>query len=304
VRFIDIMNLARKAAKVKRPRVAVAGAHDAMVLEVICDAAAQGLATPLLFGDEVRIREIARRSRIGLKGCEIADVKDGASSARRAVQAASSGEADVLMKGNVTTATIMKAALDDEIGIKTHGLMSHVALFEVEGYNRVMFMSDGGIVIEPNLEEKVEIVKNAIAVARALGVKMPKVALLSSIEIVNLKMKSAVDAAVISKMADRGQIENAIVDGPLALDNAVSPEAASRKGIKGPVAGAADILIVGHADVGNVMYKTMTYFCGKRCKAAGVIVGGRVPMVVVSRADTYEARLNSIAVACVLSFRA
>ena len=121
---------------------------------------------------------------------------------------------------NSTTATIMKAALDDEIGIKTHGLMSHVALFEVEGYNRVMFMSDGGIVIEPNLEEKVEIVKNAIAVARALGVKMPKVALLSSIEIVNLKMKSAVDAAVISKMADRGQIENAIVDGPLALDNA------------------------------------------------------------------------------------
>jgi phosphate butyryltransferase len=290
--------------KVRRPRIAVAGAEDAMVLEVVLDAAAQGLAAPLLFGSEADILRIARSKRLKLQGCEVIDVEDATAAARRAAEAASSGEAEVLMKGKVTTATIMKAALDPEIGIKGDGLMSHVAFLEVPGYDRMFFMSDGGIVVEPDLEQKVAIVKNAIGVATSLGVRLPRVALLSSIEIVNLKMKSAVDAALISKMADRGQIKGAIVDGPLGFDNAVSAEAARQKGIKSPVAGRADILIVGHADVGNVMYKAVTYFCGKGPKTAGVIVGGKVPMVVVSRADTYEARFNSIAVACVLAFRA
>lgn len=303
VRFDDIIRLARKVSKTHTPRVAVAGAHYPIVLDVLCDAAGQGFASPLLFGDEGRIREFARKQHLSLKGCEITDVLDPVSASRQAAQAARSGEADALMKGNVTTATIMKAALDDEIGIKTDRLMSHVAVFEVEGYKRVMFMSDGGIVIEPDLEQKVQIVENAIQVAVALGVKVPKVALLSCIETVNTRMRSAVDAAVISKMAERGQIKGAVVDGPLAFDNAVSPEAARQKGIESPVAGAADILIVGHADVGNVLYKTLTYFCGKRARTAGVIVGGKVPMIVVSRADTYEARLNSIAVGCVLSRR-
>jgi len=301
VRFRDIIKLARKVSKTHRPRVAVAGADDPIVLDVLCDASAQGFALPVLFGREASIRALAKRQRLSLGGCEVVNVDDPTDAARQAAEAASSGEADVLMKGNVTTATIMKAALDKEIGIKTDRLMSHVAVFEVEGYDRIMFMSDGGIVIEPDLEQKVEIVKNAISVAHALGVKQPKVALLSSIEIVNTKMRSAVEAAIIAKMADRGQIKGAIVDGPFALDNAISPEAARQKGVESPVAGAADILIVGHADVGNVFYKTLTYFVGKRCKTAGVIAGGMVPMVVVSRADTYEARLNSIAVACILS---
>jgi len=303
VRFQDIMVQAKKAARGKKPRIAVAGATDATVLEVVCDAAAQGLAVPLLFGDEAGIHEIAKRGRLALRGCEIIDTSTATAAARRAAQAASSGDADVLMKGNVLTVTLMKAALDDQIGIKTDRLLTHVALLEVDGYDRMMFMSDGGIVVEPDLAQKVEIVRNAIGVAHAFGVKLPKVALLSSVEIVNLKMKSAIDAAIISKMADRGQIRGAVVDGPLAFDNAVSAEAARQKGIKSPVAGAADILIVGHADVGNVMYKTLTCFCGKRCRTAGVIVGGKVPMVVVSRADSYDARLNSIAVACVLATR-
>jgi phosphate butyryltransferase len=271
------------------------------VLDVLCDAAGQGFARPLLFGDEARIRRIASGQHLNLAGCEIVDVRDPTDMACRAAEAASSGEADVLMKGNVTTATIMKAALDEETGIKTERLMSHIAVFEVEGYDRVMLMSDGGIVIEPDLAQKVEIVKNAIRVAHTLGISKPKVALLSSIEIVNTRMKSAVDAAVIAKMADRGQITGAIVDGPFAFDNAISPEAAAEKGVKSPVAGCADILIVGHADVGNVLYKSLSYFVGERCRMAGVIVGAKVPMVVVSRADTYEARLNSIAIACVLS---
>jgi phosphate butyryltransferase len=301
VRFKDIIALARRASRKHTPRVAVAGAHDPIVLDVLSDASEQGFALPILYGDEAGIRAIASRQRLPIKACEIVDVPDSTTCARMAAEAASSGEADVLMKGNVTTATIMKAALDSEIGIKTDRLMSHVAVFEVEDFKRIMFMSDGGIVIEPDLEQKVEIVVNSIDVARALGVKVPKVALLSSIEIVNTRMKSAVDAAIISKMAERGQIKGAVVDGPLAFDGAVSPEAARQKGIKSPVAGRADILIVGHADVGNVFYKTLTYFLGKRCKTAGVIVGAAVPMVVVSRADTYEARLNSIAVACILS---
>lgn len=301
VRFQDIIKLARKISRRHRPRVAVAGADDPIVLDVLCDACAQGFALPVLYGKKSSIESIAKRQHLSLQGCEIVNVKSAGDAARLAAQAASSGEADVLMKGNVTTATIMKAALDKEIGIKTERLMSHVAVFEVEGYDRIMFMSDGGIVIEPDLEQKVEIVKNAISVAHALGVRLPKVALLSSIEIVNTKMRSAVDAAIIAKMADRGQITGAIIDGPFAFDNAISVEAARHKGVKSPVAGCADILIVGHADVGNVFYKTLTYFVGKRCKTAGVIVGGMVPMVVVSRADTYEARLNSIAVACILS---
>lgn len=300
VRFGDILNLAKKAAKRHKPRVAVAGAHAPIVLDVLCDAAHRGFAEPLLFGDEAKIQEIASEQDLDLAGCDIINVKDPTSMARRAAEAARMGDADVLMKGNVTTATIMKAALDEEVGIKTDRLMSHVAVFEVEGFDRVMFMSDGGIVIEPDLAQKVEILNNAIKVAHALGVGRPKVALISSIEIVNTKMKSAVDAAIIAKMADRGQITGAVVDGPFGFDNAVSPKAAAQKGVKSPVAGKADILIVGHADVGNVLYKSLSYFVGERCSMAGVIVGAKVPIVVVSRADTYEARLNSIAIACIL----
>jgi phosphate butyryltransferase len=301
VHFDDILRLAKKAARRHKPRVAVAGAHTPIVLDVLCEAAHRGFAEPLLFGDEARILEIASEQGLELAGCDVIDVKDPTAMARRAAEAARMGDADVLMKGNVTTATIMKAALDEDIGIKTERLMSHVAVFEVEGYDRVMFMSDGGIVIEPDLVQKVEITKNAIEVAHALGVARPKVALISSIEIVNPKMKSAVDAAVIAKMADRGQITGAVIDGPFGFDNAISPEAAAQKGVKSPVAGRADIIIVGHADVGNVLYKSLSYFVGEKCSMAGVIVGAKVPMVVVSRADTYEARLNSIAIACVLS---
>jgi phosphate butyryltransferase len=300
VHFDDILKLARKAAKQHKPKVAVAGAHAPIVLDVLCDAAKQGFAEPVLFGDEAAIRKISTEGGLDLAGCDIVDVKDPTSAARRAADMAHAGDADVLMKGNVTTATIMKAALDDEIGIKTDRLMSHVAVFEVKGYDRVMFMSDGGIVIEPDLAQKVEIVRNAIGVAHALGVTKPRVALLSAIEIVNTKMRSAVDAAVIAKMADRGQIKGAVVDGPFGLDNAISPKAAEQKGVRSPVAGRADILIVGHADVGNVLYKSLSYFVGDKCSMAGVIVGAKVPMVVVSRADTYQARLNSIAIACVL----
>ncbi|MGQ9604170.1 MAG: bifunctional enoyl-CoA hydratase/phosphate acetyltransferase [bacterium] len=303
VRFDEILSLAKKISKEHIPRVAVAGAEDSIVLDVLVDAAKQGFARPLLFGDKERIEKIASEQGLSLCDCEISGVADGLEAARKATAAASSGMADVLMKGNVTTATIMKAALDKEIGIKTDRLMSHVAIFEVEGYDRIMLMSDGGIVIEPDLEQKVEIVKNAISVAHSLGIARPKVALLSSLEMVNPRMISTVHAAIIAKMAERGQIKGAIVDGPFALDNAISPQAAAQKGVKSEVAGDADILIVGHADVGNVFYKALTYFVGKGCKTAGVIVGGKVPMVVVSRADTYEARLNSIAIACILSAR-
>jgi phosphate butyryltransferase len=304
VRFKDILTLAKKVARRTTTRVAVAGAADPIVLDVLCDASKKGFAEPILFGSEAAIRRAAGKQHLSLKGCTVVDVDGPVAAARAAVRATSLGEADVLMKGDVTTKMVMQAALDKEIGISTSGLMSHVAVFEVEGFDRIMFMSDGGIVIEPTLEQKVEIVKNAVAVARALGIRTPKVAMLSAIETVNLKMKSAVDAAVIAQMSQRGQIKNAVVDGPFGFDNAVSAEAARQKGVKSPVAGKADIFIVGHADVGNIFYKILTYFLGKRAQTAGVIVGARVPIVVVSRADTYEARLNSIAVACVLARRA
>jgi phosphate butyryltransferase len=301
VRFRDILVLAKKVAARTSTRVAVAGAADPIVLDVLCDACKKGFAEPLLFGDDSGIEQIARKQRLSLKGFTVVDVRGPVKAARAAVRAVSGGRADVLMKGNVTTKTIMQAALDEEIGIATERLMSHVAIFEVAGFDRIMFMSDGGIVIEPTLEQKVEIINNAVSVARALGVRKPKVAMLSAIETVNLRMKSAVDAAVIAQMSERGQIKNAVVDGPFGFDNAVSLEAARQKGVRSPVAGKADIFIVGHADVGNIFYKILTYFVGERAQTAGVIVGARVPMVVVSRADTYDARLNSIAVACILA---
>ena len=301
VTFKSIIERARKVAQAKRPRIAVAGANDESVLEVVCDAEAKGFASPLLFGDAGRIREAAKRKRIQLGGCQIVAVGSDRAAAIQATKATSAGDADVLMKGVVSTSTLMKAALDSEFGIRTSRLMSHVAMVETDCYKRLLFMADGGIVIEPTIEQKVEIIRNAVDVARALGVSLPKVALVSSLETVNLQMKSAVDAAIISKMADRGQITGAVVDGPLAFDNAVSPEAAKLKGVGGPVAGQADIVIVGHTDVGNVMFKALTYLCGDCVRTAGVIVGGRVPIVAVSRVDTYSARLNSIIVACLLA---
>ena len=301
-----IVGLARLIGQVKGPkRVAVASAEDDHVLGAVHEARLEGLIDPLLYGDENRIRKLAEHMGIDHTRWTIVNAATKEAASEQAVRAVSEGRADILMKGLVDTATILRAVLNKEWGIRTGKLLSHVLVFDggnmQSEYNRLFFMSDGAMNIEPDLKAKIQIVENSVSVAHALGIDLPKVAMLAAIEVVNPDMSTAVDDAIISKMGDRGQIKGALIDGPLALDNAVSEEAARIKGITSPVAGKADILIVDNIDVGNVFYKTLIYFA--KSQAAGIIMGATAPMVLTSRSDSEETKFNSIALACVLAER-
>ena len=283
-------------------RVAVAAAEDDHVLEAVHSARLEGMIEPLLFGDEGKIRALCAQMGIDDARLSITHAGSNAEAAELAVKAVREGRADVLMKGLLDTATILKAVLNKEWGLRTGKLLSHVLVFDAPGrFERLFMMSDGAMNIEPDLKAKIEIVQNSVAVGHALGLEKPKVAMLAAIEVVNPDMSTAVDDAIISKMGDRGQIKGAIIDGPLALDNAVSLEAAAIKGIVSPVAGLADVLIVDNIDVGNVFYKTLVYFAGSN--VAGIIMGASAPMILTSRADSSDTKFNSIALACILAER-
>ena len=272
------------------------------VLEAVHSARLEGMIEPLLFGDETRIRALCVEMGIDDARLSIMHAGSNAEAAELAVKAVREGRADVLMKGLLDTATILRAVLNKEWGLRTGKLLSHVLVFDAPGrFERLFMMSDGAMNIEPDLKAKIEIVQNSVAVAHALGLEKPKVAMLAAIEVVNPDMSTAVDDAIISKMGDRGQIKGAIIDGPLALDNAVSISAAEIKGIVSPVAGLADVLIVDNIDVGNVFYKTLVYFAGSN--VAGVIMGASAPMILTSRADSSDTKFNSIALACILAER-
>jgi len=247
------------------------------------------------------MRKIAQELGIAVENLDLRPARDPEEAAELATKAVSSGEADILMKGLVHSSEFLRAALNKEWGLRTGRLLSHVLVFEAKGYDRLFFMSDGAMNINPGLKEKIQIVENAVTLAHALGINPPKVALLAAVEVVNPDMETAVEDAIIAKMADRGQIKGAIVDGPLALDNAVSEEAARIKGIKSPVAGKADVLIVDNIDVGNVFYKSLIYFA--RVRGAGIIMGARAPLVLTSRADPEEVKFLSLALAVVLAER-
>ncbi len=297
-----LLELARLIAQVKGPKkVAVAAANEAHVIEAVNDARIEGLIQPILFGNPERMRKIAGELGIQVENLELRPARDPLEAAELATKAVSSGEADILMKGLVQSADFLRAALNRDWGLRTGKLLSHVLVFEARGFDRLFFMSDGAMNINPGLKEKIQIVENAVTLAHALGVNPPRVALLAAVEVVNPEMETAVEDAIIAKMADRGQIKGAIVDGPLALDNAVSEEAAKIKGIKSPVAGKADVLIVDNIDVGNVFYKSLIYFA--RVRGAGIIMGARAPLVLTSRADPEEVKFLSLALAVVLAER-
>ncbi len=209
------------------------------------------------------------------------------------------GHADLAMKGRVETGDFLRAALDREIGLRVGRLFSHIAVFEVPGFDHLLFVTDSGVVVAPTMEQKVEIVQNAIMVAQRLGVTEPKVAVLAATEMVNPKIPTTMDAANLAKMADRGQIQGGIVDGPLALDNAISSESAEVKGIRSPVAGCADILVAPDVEAGNMLAKAITYFA--QGKMAGVVVGGKSPLIVASRSDPHETKLVSMALGVLLA---
>lgn len=275
--------------------IAVAAADDVEVLQAISEAVKLNVASFHLIGDEKKIRDYSRKINFSLDSVKITNEQDPISASKKAVESVSYGNSQILMKGLVPTATLLKAVLDKEIGLRSERLLSHVALFEIEGYDRLIFITDAAMNITPTLEQKVEIVQNAIDLARSIGIEQPKVAPLAAIETINPNMQATLDAAILSKMAERGQITGAIIDGPLALDNAISIEAAKHKGIESKVAGNADILLVPSIEVGNVLYKSIVYFA--KAKVGAVLTGAKVPVVLTSRSDPHETKLNSIMLA-------
>jgi phosphate butyryltransferase len=284
--------------------IAVAGAEDKEVLLAVRDASRSGIAAPCLVGDAARIAEVAAGAGVDLSAirAELVNVPAhdgwGQEVAQRAVGLVREGRAGVLVKGKLDTADLLRAVLDRESGLRAGRLLTHVGLFDVPNLERLLYISDGGVVLNPTLHQKLEITRNAVSVAHALGLALPKVAVLAAAEFVTEDMPTTVDAAALTKMADRGQISGAFVDGPFGLDNAVSLAAADTKGLRGPVAGRADILIVPSVEAGNLMAKVITFLSGGRM--AGVVVGARAPIVIPSRADPHQGKLYSIALATVL----
>lgn len=276
-------------------RLAVAVAQDEEVLLAVDKAHRLGIATAVLVGDEEQIGAIAARLNIDLSDYQIVHETDKVEACRRAVKLVRDGQADVVMKGIVDTAIILKAVLDKQIGLRDSPVLSHVAVFEVPGFDRLFYLSDAAMNIAPDLEAKKHILKNTVKVAHALGNDNPIAACLCAVEKVNPKMQATLDAAALVEANKAGEIGGCTVIGPLALDNAISPEAAHHKGITDPNAGHADILLVPAIEVGNVFYKSMVFMA--KAKNAGVIVGAKAPIVLTSRADSDETKLNSIALA-------
>lgn len=277
--------------------MAVAWAADPPVLEAAADAAGLGLVSSVfLTGRSEAIAQASDQAGVDISTFEIIEATNPKEAAAAAVAKIRTGEASILMKGLLSTGVLLQAVLDKETGLRKKPLLSHIGVLQfADGSLRLL--TDGGMNIAPTLEQKVQILENAGELAIRLGITRPKAALLAAVETVNPKMQETLDAAIIVKMAQRGQLAvDMDVDGPLALDNAISKEAAEHKGITGPVAGAADILVVPEITSGNVLYKSMVYLA--HLPSAGVVWGAACPVVLTSRADSREAKLNSIAVAC------
>jgi phosphate butyryltransferase len=290
--------LIEEATQKSRQTIAIAAAAAPDILEAVAKAIEVGLANFLLFGNKSRVESILKEDHPGLienKGIEIIHTETDEEAAFFAVKAVREKKARVLMKGNLSTSIILKAVLNKENGLRSGKLLSHVAVFEVPNYKKWILLTDAAMNIAPDLEQKAEIIRNAVSVANAIGIITPKVAPLAAVEVVNPAMDATLGAAVLTQMNRRGQIENCIVDGPLALDNAISALAAEHKGVKGEVAGNADILLVPAIEVGNVLYKSLVYFAN--AKVGAVLAGAAAPIVLTSRTDSAESKLYSLALA-------
>jgi phosphate butyryltransferase len=296
---LTLKSLINKAAQLENITVAVAAAEDEEVLEAVVEALKSNLANFILFGDNEKITTILNVKNKDVQGSNkrltVVHADSNTMAAELAVRAVSNKEANVLMKGNIPTSNLLKAVLNKEYGLRTGNILSHVAVFEIPGYDRFTIVTDAGMNIAPNLEEKAQMIRNAAAIAQAVGIEYPKVAPIAAVEVVNPAMQATIDAAALTIMNKRGQITGCIVDGPLALDNAVSTLAAEHKGIHSEVAGKADILLVPAIEVGNVLYKSLIYFA--KAKVGAVIAGAKAPIVLTSRADSAESKLYSLALA-------
>ncbi len=296
----DFKELLDRFTGKEKKRIAVAMAQDSEVLQALDAARAAGIAESILVGDQEKIEHIAGQIHIDLAQYEIINEPDEHACVAAAVRVVKAGDAQVLMKGLCSTAVFLKGILNKENGLRSAKLLSHLAIFDSPHYHKLLFMSDAAMNIAPDINEKIAITENAIRAANRLGYEAPKVALISAVEKVNASgMPSSAEAAVIAKMGERGQIKNAVIDGPLAVDNALSHHANEVKGLRSPVGGDADICIVPNIETGNVFYKLLTILGG--AQVAGVILGASVPVVLTSRADSDSAKFLSIASALAIS---
>ncbi|MBP7002153.1 bifunctional enoyl-CoA hydratase/phosphate acetyltransferase [Amaricoccus sp.] len=289
------------AAVAELPPVPTAVAHPCSdaALEGAVDAARMGIIAPILVGPRAKIVAVAEAAGLDISPYEIVDALHSHDAAEKAVALVREGRAEMLMKGSLHTDELLGAVVRRDTGLRTERRLSHCFLLDVPSHDRVLIVTDAAINIFPTLEEKVDIVQNAIDLAHAMGVAEPRVAILSAMETVNPKLQSTVEAAALCKMADRGQITGGLLDGPLALDNAISAEAARIKGIGGPVAGQADILVVPDLEAGNMLAKSLGFLAS--ADSAGIVLGARVPITLTSRADSVQSRLASCAVAALVA---
>jgi phosphotransacetylase len=278
---------------------AVAHPCEATALSGAVEAYQRGLIMPLLVGPAASIEKTAASAGIDLKKLEIIDVPHSHAAAEKAVALIREGRAEILMKGSLHTDELMGAVVSRDGGLRTARRISHVFLMDVPTYHKPLVITDGAINIAPTLEDKIDICQNAIDLAISLGVERPKVAILAAVEIVTSKMPATIDAAALCKMADRGQIKNGILDGPLAFDNAISKEAAETKGIQSPVVGDPDILFAPDLEAGNMLAKQLSFLAN--ADSAGMVLGARVPIILTSRADSVRSRIASCAVAVLVA---
>ncbi|HMO28670.1 phosphate acetyltransferase [Enterovirga sp.] len=294
----------RLIARVKgMPATPTAVAHpcDESSLAGAVDAAELGIIIPILVGPKRRIQAAAEKAKLDISPFEIVDAEHSQQSAEKAVALVREARAAMLMKGSLSTDELLAAVVRRDTGLRTGRRLSHCFIMDVPNHPTVLVITDAAINIFPTLEDKVDIAQNAIDFARAVGISEPKVAILSATEKINPKLQSTVEAAALCKMATRGQITGGILDGPLALDNAISPEAARIKGLSGPVAGQADILLVPDLEAGNVLAKSLSFLM--EADSAGIVLGARVPITLTSRADSVQSRLASCAVAALVARR-
>jgi phosphotransacetylase len=274
---------------------AVAHPCEATALTGAVEAASRGLITPILVGPAEKIAETAAESHVDISGLEIVDVPHSHASAKKAVDLIREGKAEILMKGSLHTDELMSAIVSREGGLRTGRRISHVFIMDVPTYHKVLIVTDAAINIAPALEDKVDIVQNAIDLAISLGLERPKVAILAAVETVTSKMPATLDAAALCKMAERGQITGGLLDGPLAFDNAISKQAAETKGIKSAVAGDPDILLAPDLEAGNILAKQLSFLAN--ADSAGMVLGAKVPVILTSRADSVRSRIASCGVA-------
>ena len=274
---------------------AVAHPCEESALAGAIEAGAKQLITPILVGPAARIKELAKASGIDLGKTQIVDVPHSHAAAARAVELVREGQAELLMKGSLHTDELLGAVVARDTGLRTARRISHAFIMDIPTYHKVLIITDAAINIAPALEDKVDIIQNAIDLAIALGLERPKVAILAAVETVTSKMPATIDAAALCKMADRGQIRGALLDGPLAFDNAISKEAAETKGIRSEVAGDPDILLAPDLEAGNILAKQLSFLAN--ADSAGLVLGARVPIILTSRADNVRSRIASCAVA-------